>query len=188
VRLFCWLQCTVIWSSKEVHRQPILPFLWQHLWVLYSWQLNLRAEKSLSQAWTVPDGVTGSWTPLPPRFQDTRHTKVTDIPGTHFILSAESTLGTYSGRKEYVNEKFPVTIGNRTRDLPACCAVPWPIAPPRSLNFFYLGQQQYAGTVLFAFPRQQWLGERPIVFDERTFPVVCNENIDFDAVKIGNGM
>ena len=26
------------------------------------------------------------------------------------------------------------TIGNRTRDLPACSAVPHPIAPPRALN------------------------------------------------------
>jgi len=28
------------------------------------------------------------------------------------------------------------TIGNRTRDLPACCAVPQPTAPPRTTLLF----------------------------------------------------
>jgi len=32
----------------------------------------------------------------------------------------------------YVNEKFNDTIGNRTRDLPVCSAVPRPTAPPRT--------------------------------------------------------
>jgi hypothetical protein len=31
------------------------------------------------------------------------------------------------GRKDYVND----TIGNRTRELPACSTVPQPTAPPR---------------------------------------------------------
>ena len=37
-----------------------------------------------------------------------------------FLLEAESTPGSYWGRKDYVNG----TIGNRTRDLLACSAVP----------------------------------------------------------------
>jgi hypothetical protein len=34
-------------------------------------------------------------------------------------------------RKDYVNEKFSKTVGNRTRDLPVCSAVPQPTALPR---------------------------------------------------------
>ena len=40
---------------------------------------------------------------------------------------------TYCGRKDYVNEKlYNDKIGNRTRDLQACSAVPKPTAPPRT--------------------------------------------------------
>ena len=35
-------------------------------------------------------------------------------------------------RKDYVNKNSNDTIGNRTRDLPACSAVPLPTAPPRA--------------------------------------------------------
>jgi hypothetical protein len=35
---------------------------------------------------------------------------------------------------------------------------------------------------------KQWLGERPVVFDVRTFPLAYNEEacLDFDAVKTGD--
>ena len=45
-----------------------------------------------------------------------------------FVLEAESTLGPYCGRK-VCQRKIPV---NRTRDLPACSAVPQATAPPRT--------------------------------------------------------
>ena len=41
-----------------------------------------------------------------------------------FVLEDESTPGSQCGRKNFVND----TIGNRTRDLPACRAVPKPTA------------------------------------------------------------
>ena len=43
-----------------------------------------------------------------------------------------STTGPKCGRKEKVNEKSRWPIGNRTRDLPACSALPQPITPPRT--------------------------------------------------------
>jgi len=45
-----------------------------------------------------------------------------------FLLENESTPGPQCGRKNYVNDR----IRNRTRDLPACSAVPQPTAPLRA--------------------------------------------------------
>jgi hypothetical protein len=47
-----------------------------------------------------------------------------------FLLEAESTLGSQCDRKDYVNEKF--AIGNWTRNLPACSAVPQSTVQPRT--------------------------------------------------------
>jgi hypothetical protein len=44
-----------------------------------------------------------------------------------FLLEAEFTPGPKCGRKDYVNEKFHDTIGNRFRDLPVRSAVPQPL-------------------------------------------------------------
>ena len=41
-----------------------------------------------------------------------------------FLLEAESTPGPKCDRQDYVMEKNPDTIGNRTRDLPVC-SVMW---------------------------------------------------------------
>ena len=50
-----------------------------------------------------------------------------------FLLEVELIPGPYCGRKYYVDEKKSNdTIGDRTRDLPACSAVPQPTAPPRA--------------------------------------------------------
>jgi len=76
-----------------------------------------------------------------PRFQDNRHMKVVRLsalrtgrfnpPRKYFWysvpLEAESTPRTLCGRKDH--EKIPKT---RTRDLPACSAVPQLTAPPHS--------------------------------------------------------
>ena len=48
-----------------------------------------------------------------------------------FLLEAEPTAGSQCGRKDFCQWKIP-TNSNRTRDLPACSAVPQPTAPPRA--------------------------------------------------------
>jgi hypothetical protein len=62
-----------------------------------------------------------------------------------FLLEAESTPGPLCSRKDYVMKNSSDTIGNRTRNFPACSAVPQPTVPPRapcillrtSLSFMY---------------------------------------------------
>ena len=54
-----------------------------------------------------------------------------DIPGTHFSYRLSQTQGpSAAGRMLMKNSKD--TTGNRTRDLPACSAVPQRTAPPRA--------------------------------------------------------
>jgi hypothetical protein len=48
-----------------------------------------------------------------------------------FLLEAESTPEPQCSRKDYVDESSSDTIGNRTRNLPACSAVPQPTVPRR---------------------------------------------------------
>ena len=58
-----------------------------------------------------------------------------NIPGTHFRWSRpqrHSEAGRFMVMKKSIE-----TIGNRTRDLPACSAVPQPTAPPRVLCMGY---------------------------------------------------
>ena len=49
-----------------------------------------------------------------------------------FLLEAEWTPGPQCGRKDSSD-----TIGNRTRDLPTCSAVPQPTAPPRTVSLMF---------------------------------------------------
>jgi len=83
--------------------------------------------------------VPGGWVP---KFHDNQHMKVVrsalrtyrlypprNIPGIHFCSKLESIPKPKCGRKDYINEKSNDTTGNRTRDLPACRAVPQPTAP-----------------------------------------------------------
>jgi hypothetical protein len=63
------------------------------------------------------------------------------IPGTHFCQrlsrpQGHSATGTIMSMKNSNN-----TIGNRTRDLPACSAVPQPTAPLRAPKFGMYGQK-----------------------------------------------
>jgi hypothetical protein len=90
------------------------------------------------QAWTVPEGSrrfssqisrhsaheSGKF--VTPKYRPPLHPG--NIPGTHFCyrLSQPSVAGRIMLRK-----KSNDTIGNRTRDLPACSAVPQPTAPTR---------------------------------------------------------
>ena len=73
------------------------------------------------------------WPPLPPG----------SIPGTHFCLEAESTPGPHSAGERIMSMKNSSdTIGNQTRDLPTCSAVPQPTALPCApylcCRFFYI--------------------------------------------------
>jgi hypothetical protein len=55
------------------------------------------------------------------------------IAGTHFCWSFEATQGPQCDRNNYYNTgKFQYFIGNRTRDIPVCSALPQPTAPPRT--------------------------------------------------------
>jgi hypothetical protein len=51
--------------------------------------------------------------------------------GTHFCSELSRPQG-HSTAERMAMKNSNDTIGNRTRDLPACCAVPQPTAPPRS--------------------------------------------------------
>ena len=81
------------------------------------------------------------------RFQDSLHMKVVrsalrtgrlnptlpeNIPGTHFCYRLSQPQG-HSAAGRIMSMKNSDIIGNRTRDLPACSAVPQPTAPPRAV-------------------------------------------------------
>ena len=86
------------------------------------------------QGWTDP-GVSRSFTAA--KFQDNRHVKVVRLSALStgrlylprkysrysFLLEGESTLGPYCFRKEAV-KNCSDTIGNQTRDFPACSSLP----------------------------------------------------------------
>ena len=81
--------------------------------------------------------------PEAPRFQDNRHMKVVrlsalrtgrlyfpgNIPGSHFCQRLSRPQG-HSAARRIMSMKN--SIGDRTRDLPTCSAVPQPTAPPRA--------------------------------------------------------
>ena len=83
-----------------------------------------------------------------PRFQDNRHLKVVrlsalrtsrfyppgNIPGTHFWYRLSQNQGHSAAGRIISMKNCNDTIGNRTRELPACSAVPQPTAPPRTTN------------------------------------------------------
>jgi hypothetical protein len=62
------------------------------------------------------------WPPLPTR----------SIHGTHFCQRLSQTESHSAAGRIMPIKKLHDTIGNRTRDLPACSAVPQPTAPPRA--------------------------------------------------------
>jgi hypothetical protein len=80
-----------------------------------------------------------------PRFHDNRHIKVErlsalrtgrlhppgNIPGTHFCYRLSQPLGHSAPGRIMSMKNSSETIGNRTRDLPACSAVPQPVTQPR---------------------------------------------------------
>ena len=62
------------------------------------------------------------WPPLPPG----------KIPGTHFYYSLSQPHGHSAARKIMSIKNCNDIIGNRTRDLPVCSAVPQTTAPTRA--------------------------------------------------------
>jgi hypothetical protein len=64
------------------------------------------------------------------------YTTVAFIPRKYscysFVLEAESIPGPLCVWKDYVKKNPNNTIGNRSRDLPACNAMPQPNVPPRT--------------------------------------------------------
>ena len=55
-----------------------------------------------------------------------------NIPGTHFYYRLSQTQGHNAAGRFISMKNSNDTIGNRTRDLPVCSAVPQPTAPPRA--------------------------------------------------------
>jgi hypothetical protein len=94
---------------------------------------------------TVLDRPRGLQAVEASRFQDKRHMKVVrsalrigrlyppeNIRGTHFCCRSSQHQG-HSGVGRFMSMKNSNdTIGNRTRDLPACSAVPQPTVPKRT--------------------------------------------------------
>ena len=73
------------------------------------------------------------------QFKDAKKEHKAESPGIprkyswySFLSEAESTTGPLCGRKDYVKENYKNTMENRTRDLPACSAVPQATAPQRT--------------------------------------------------------
>jgi len=56
-----------------------------------------------------------------------------NIPGTHFCKKLSQPQGHSAAGRIMSMKNSSDSIGNRTRDLPACTAVRQPTAPPRTL-------------------------------------------------------
>ena len=67
-----------------------------------------------------------------PRFQDDRHTKVVRMSALR--TGRLYPQGHSAARRKVSMKNSSDSIGNRTRDLPTCSAVPQPTAPPRATN------------------------------------------------------
>ena len=122
---------------------------WKHVAVSYqfSWctvySANIRQTKRQSNPITGLDRSWGFQEVEAPRFQDNRHMKVVrlsalrtgrfyppgNIPGTHFCQRPSRPQGHSAAWRITSMKNSNDTIGNRTRDLLACSAVPQTTAP-----------------------------------------------------------
>ena len=60
-----------------------------------------------------------------------------NIPGTHFCWMLSRLQGHSAAGKIILMKNSNDTIGNGTRDLPDCRAVPQPTAPPRNTKEWF---------------------------------------------------
>jgi hypothetical protein len=89
-----------------------------------------------------------------------------------FPLEAESPQGHSEVRKIMSIKNSNDTIGNRTRDLPACSAAPHPTAPPRAPQYFYYNFFMWVDYVLFCMFSSGWFSWR-LNFICRRFGTLC---------------
>ena len=59
-----------------------------------------------------------------------------NIPGTHCCLRLSQPQGHSAAGRIMTMKNSIYTIGNRTRDLPACSTVPQPTVPPRAPSLY----------------------------------------------------
>jgi len=112
---------------------------------LTTWEpMKIKQGKAIPlQAWTGPEGSrrlrlpdfktisTWRWQGCQPYALAT-FTPPRNIPGTHFCQRLSQPQGHGAARRIMSKKNSIDTIGNQTRDLPACSAVPQPTAPPRA--------------------------------------------------------
>jgi len=91
-----------------------------HIWLLTSFILWSYPITGLDRAREFQEAEA-------PRFQDSRHLKVVRLSALRTGRSATKRIMSMKNSND--------TIGNRTRDLPPCNAVPQPTAPPRDLFY-----------------------------------------------------
>ena len=76
-----------------------------------------------------------------------------NIPGTHFCQRLSQPRGHSAAGRIISMKNSDDTIGNRTRDLPDCSAVPQPTAPPRAPSSKFLSPKGSTTTAAAAVPR-----------------------------------
>jgi hypothetical protein len=96
------------------------------------------------------------------------------IPGTHFCYKRSRTQGHSAAGRIKSMKNYNDTIGNRTRELPACSALPQPTAPPRTpflelcwlnithywkskFNYHVLYQMNSLHTITFHFSEKSFI-------------------------------
>jgi hypothetical protein len=75
-----------------------------------------------------------------------------NIPATHFCYRLGQSPGHSAAERAVSIKNSNDTIGNRTRDLPACSAVPQPNAPPRvEPHYQHIHEQRIFRIIFFFF-------------------------------------
>jgi hypothetical protein len=112
---------------------------------IFNWITHIRCVKGRAIS---KQARTGFQEVEDPRFEDSRLMIVVrlstlptdrlyppgDIPGTHFCSTLSRSQGNSAAGRIMSMKNSNDTIGNRTRDLPACSAVPQPTAPRSAPN------------------------------------------------------
>jgi hypothetical protein len=131
-----WL---LLWAGSQAARvttkSPCTPNLLNYC-VIFT--IHMHVKKRYSYPITGLDRPWGFQEFEAPRFQDNRHKKVPaaftsrNYSWYSFLLEASQPKGHSAAGRIISIKNSNDTIGNRTRDLPACSAVPQPTEPPRA--------------------------------------------------------